>query len=134
MEFFKKSDTNHDGMISSEELKKSCEDNHIFLDEKQFIKNIDVNNDNMINYSEFLMAFYDFKNFLDKNKIKQIFDMVDFNKNKFISKNELMKFLNIENDNPLLNEIIGEADVDNDNKISFDEFSRCLENLFLKLN
>ena len=129
MHFFKKIDKNHDGMISQEELKLICGEKD-FFDEQYFMDLVDVNKDGQINYSEFLMATYDFKKNLTRGMIESIFDIIDEDKNGTLSPDELKKFLNLKDNDPLLVEIIHEADKNGDNLVSFDEFTRCIENIF----
>lgn len=130
---FKKFDKNHDGMISKEELEEVFKKNNDFFNQKEtcnLLTMLDVNKDNMINYSEFLMATYNFKKYLSKNVIKEIFDMIDDDGNGFICAEELKVFLNLDDNDPLIVEILKEADKNGDDLISPEEFILCIGNIF----
>lgn len=58
--------------------------------------------------------------------------MIDEDHNMSITKDELQKFLNINENHPLLNEIFGEVDTDGDGNISLTEFLNSVDNLFSK--
>lgn len=128
--FFKKLDKNHDGMISADEFKEALTSNNFNFDVKSFLAIVDVNKDEQINYSEFLMATYDFKNNLTSEMIENIFNIIDDDRNGYLTPEEIQKFLNLKDNDPLLLEIINEADKNNDNMVSFEEFTKCIENIF----
>jgi len=45
MRFFKQCDTDHDGMISKQELEEICQKTDIQFDTKGFLEMVDVNKD-----------------------------------------------------------------------------------------
>lgn len=56
--------------------------------------------------------------------------MIDSDNNNYISKAELKNFLNVSSNSPVIEDIFDEVDKDNDENISFEEFTSCIENLF----
>lgn len=59
--------------------------------------------------------------------LRRMFDLIDANKDHFISKEELGLFFKFnESQKDFLDELMQEADENNDGYISFEEFSRIL--------
>lgn len=77
------------------------------------------------------MAAFDFEKNLTKKNIEAIFKMIDSDGNGSISREELRLFLNIDSSNPLLEEILEEVDSNKDGLISFEEFIKSVDNLFI---
>lgn len=132
VKFFKEADRDHDGMLDMRELKAICKKSKFFFDAETFMAHADVNCDGKINYSEFLMAAIDFKRQNDKQVIIELFKTIDEDGSGCISRDELGKFLNLKADDPLINDIFEEADINNDNKLTIDEFLTDLVNLYSK--
>uniref|UniRef100_A0A1I7VZ99 Calcineurin B-like protein 1 n=1 Tax=Loa loa TaxID=7209 RepID=A0A1I7VZ99_LOALO len=97
-----------------------------------------------INFREFIRVLAHFrpiskekKNILNsrEEKLKFAFSMYDLNKNGFITRDEFKVILNMmvganitaEQLESIADRTISEADIDNDGKISFDEFCRAME-------
>uniref|UniRef100_A0A0R3RYZ1 Calcineurin B-like protein 1 n=1 Tax=Elaeophora elaphi TaxID=1147741 RepID=A0A0R3RYZ1_9BILA len=97
-----------------------------------------------INFREFIRVLAHFRpiskekrNILNsrEEKLKFAFSMYDLNKNGFITRDEFKVILNMmvganitaEQLESIADRTISEADIDNDGKISFDEFCRAME-------
>ena len=78
------------------------------------------------------MAAYDFQANLNKQNLEEIFTLIDEDGSGTISSEELRKFLNLDSDSILLEEIMNEVDSNNDGEISLDEFLHNVTNLFSK--
>ena len=124
---FRVMDLDHDGSISKEELKSACNKLTIDIDENQILKFVDVNNDNQVNYSEFLGALIDFSQATNKEMLKDIFTSIDTDKNGYITRDELIKFLNVGIDSHVVEQLFEEVDKNKDEKITFEEFMETLE-------
>ena len=129
MKIFKENDINHDGVLNYDEMTQICLKNQFSFNEGDF-RLFDANKDGLINYSEFLLAFYDLKRNFDREIIKEVFDLIDTDNNKTITPKELKVFLNLDDHDPLLQEIMKEADINNDGVLSYQEFSACLNIIF----
>lgn len=126
---FRTMDTDHDGSISKAELHETCKKLNIKLNENELLKFVDSNSDNTVNYSEFLGALIDFRKATSKTMLKSIFQSIDADNNGFISKEELIKFLNVESNSQIVEQLFMEVDKNGDNKISFAEFMDNLNHI-----
>ena len=85
---------------------------------------LDKNCNGFIDYSEFLVAAADKNKLLNEESLKMAFEMMDFDGNGVIERQELKKvFQNTEQkDEELWNKIFLEVDLDKDGSISYFEF------------
>ena len=130
LKFFKEADRNHDGMLDTEEIKAICKEQNFSLDTKEFLKSADVNGDGKVNYSEFLMAAVDFKKKSGKKMVIDIFKSIDADNDGYVDRRELSRFLNLSYNDPLIEELFEEADINKDNRLTIDEFLTDLVNLY----
>lgn len=106
-EQFQKIDSNHDGILTYEELTSNLRnlqqleilkinefDDDFEKNIKQLVSHIDVDGDGRIDYMEFVQAAIDHKALLNKDNITSIFRMLDSNGDGYISKSELMENFN----------------------------------------
>ena len=131
---FRALDTNHDGVISRDELYEGFKRINNALTEADvnaMMKKLDNNQSHTIDYTEFVAATIDKKNLLSEQKIRACFNMLDRDKSGKISITELKTMFsgNDVADENIWVELIKEADENNDGEIDFDEF----RNLLLKL-
>ncbi len=76
------------------------------------------------------MATFDFKKNLTKENLQSIFRLIDEDHNDVITKDEMQRFLNVNNENQILIEIFEEVDKNGDGVISLEEFMDSVTNLF----
>jgi calcium-dependent protein kinase len=92
-------DTNHDGQLSREEIKRAFDKHTKFMDTENVLNEIfsllDVNKNNTIDFSEFLLATTNYKLELHQKELRQIFDIIDVDKSGTLSMDELRQFFNL---------------------------------------
>ena len=123
-------DTNKDGTISVDEikkcLKKKNEKNNLKLSDKEIediFKSIDINNSKRIEYTEFLTSMLEESLFCKEERLVEIFRMLDRDGSGKISKYEIKKALNDEKVREEdLNNFIKKFDLNGDGEIDYYEF------------
>jgi calcium-dependent protein kinase len=127
-ETFKKIDINGDGFISKEELKLAMIKFQDVCDaELEHLANsLDFNFNGMIDYTEFITACLQAQNYTNRGLLKSAFAYFDKDQSGFITFNELREAISGNdigiNDNSKIEEMIREADKNNDGKIDYSEF------------
>mmetsp|Transcript_7297 Transcript_7297/g.10327 ORF Transcript_7297/g.10327 Transcript_7297/m.10327 type:complete len:565 (-) Transcript_7297:188-1882(-) len=127
---FDQYDTANDGTISYDEFKTALEGSS-FTDEdiKKAFESLDINKTGTILYTEFLAAALDAQGYIEEERIANAFDRIDSDDTGFISRDNLLDLLGRNCPPERVDELIAEADLDNDGKISFDEFlAHCRKN------
>jgi calcium-dependent protein kinase len=128
-------DLNHEGFISSAELKKAFQKLGIFLkDEEVFeiVKKIDYDKNGKVNYSEFLMAAVNMKKAINEKRLYKLFMNFDTYNLGYIDKQSLKTALSrsgkeIENVQEIML-VIEEVAKDGNNKINFEDFFKIMNN------
>lgn len=85
--------------------------------------------DKSLTFLDFFSANIDLKKSLTQNHINYLFSTIDANNDQYIEKKELRDFFQLGQsfeDEELLESMIGEADTNNDNLISLDEFKKIV--------
>ena len=127
-EMFSEMDLNKDGTLTLDEIEKGLvklysEKN---IDKNEIIslfKGIDTNKSKRIEYTEFISAAIEKNEFLKKEKLLDIFKLLDKDKSGKISKSDIKKVLNNEDiDEDELNQFILKFDLNGDGEIDYDEF------------
>ena len=98
LEIFKQFDTNHDGILSMEEVREGFKE---FLGEQimfeaelqKIFKQVDMNQNGQIEYSEFIAAASNLQLMMTENNLKQAFDLFDLDENGYITPRELKHIL-----------------------------------------
>lgn len=93
---FKQIDTNHDGVISLDELKVSLEKQKevkSYQELKEIMDAIDTDKSGQINYTEFVASYMDEKEMFKKENIMNVFQMIDKDGNGSVDRNELREML-----------------------------------------
>ena len=100
MQTFKQFDTNHDGILSIDELRNGFkeylgDDNNLVFEEDlmQIIKNIDFNQNGQIEYSEFVVAASNINNMMTEKNLEAAFNLFDLDANGQITPRELKHIL-----------------------------------------
>lgn len=118
---FEAMDTDKDGMISKEEFKNTCRYTGQLLEFDLILGDVDVNHNKKINFSEFLVGAYNFQQKFMEKQFKEVFDLIDADKNGLLSKGELARFFGKEESDPFITNMIEEVDSNKDGFISLKE-------------
>ena len=126
-------DKDKSGAISRDELIETLISNNIKSAEveelaEKIMEEVDTDRDGFINYTEFLRASISSKTVFTKKNLLQAFQAFDQDGNGEIDVAELEMYLcgNKKITIELLNEIIGQADMNNDGRINLEEFEKLL--------
>ena len=100
----------------------------------EIFKNLDMDNDGYIGYEEFVRGAVDKEYFIQPNVLKFAFRYFDKDGSGEITFNEIEELFyeSVPDKNQvheILSAIIKEVDVNNDQKISFDEFSYVMKTM-----
>ena len=122
-EGFQAIDTNNDGKLTLEEMKKAIEkgDMNIEFNEEIF-KQIDTDNSGNIEYTEFITACLDKNLYMNEEKLREAFNLFDADKSGKISKDEIEKVLRLGPNSKEINAIMAKHDTNKDGEIDFKEF------------
>lgn len=132
IDLFNSFDSNNDGYITKKELKKGLMKIRKHTDEEvdAIMNSIDTDKNGAINFNEFISATLNQSISKDCNRIIKAFRFFDLNGDGFINENELkdalagQEFSKI--DLGIFTEAIKECDLDNDGRISIDEFASIM--------
>ena len=131
-EAFLTMDTNGDGVLSKEEVKKVIVQLSGRTKNKieTLLERVDEDGNGSINYTEFLVTAINWKKELSKEHLLAAFREIDIDKSGKISVNELIEALGgIDSDRDLYIKMIAEADLNNDGELDANEFIRFMETL-----
>ena len=125
---FQEFDKNGNGSIDNEEFKQGLEkftkahdlNNEDF---KNLFDSIDLDNNGVITYNEFISGTFEKKHNQTKEMVYQAFKTFDYDKDVEISYQDLEKIINVttEQDKAHLLNLFNSIDVNQNDKISFDE-------------
>ncbi|OMJ84861.1 hypothetical protein SteCoe_13916 [Stentor coeruleus] len=122
-EIFSQIDKNGDGMISREELVYAALKFDLKFDIDQIIQRCDTDGNGYINYSEFLTATVEASHAYSRERVRQVFEVFDKNKDGKLSLDEIRSALGGDANNfTVFKQIISEVDTNCDGYIDFDEF------------
>lgn len=129
---FKALDTNGDGKLSKEEIMNGYEEHFgKLLNEDEVDKlfeDVDTDKSGFIDYSEFIVATMSQKKNLSEEKLTAAFKLFDTDGNGTISPSELKNVLSSSGKitDETIEEILKQADENNDGEIEFDEFCKLM--------
>ena len=131
---FRKLDSNHDGTLSSREIKNGFDKVGIKLNDeevKTIITRLDLNNDKVIGFTEFLSAAFNKKQLLNKERVQLCFSIFDSDGSGKISVEELKKiFYSSDNgESEIWKVLLQQADENGDGEIEYDEFEKILHDM-----
>lgn len=134
---FKALDANGDGKLSKEEIHGGYEEHFGKLlneDEvDQLFLDVDTDKSGFIDYSEFIVATMSSKKNLSEEKLTAAFKLFDSDGNGTISKDELTHVLSTSGQitQDTIEEILKQADENDDGEINFDEFCNLMSKVDL---
>ncbi|KAF5179727.1 Calcium-dependent protein kinase [Thalictrum thalictroides] len=132
-EMFKKIDTDHDGMVSIEELKAGLHNFATQLAEPELqmlIEAVDTNGKGNLDYEEFVAVSLHLQRMANDEHLHKAFAYFDKNDNGYIELEELQSALMEDGAADFVdvaNDIFQEVDTDKDGKISYDEFAAMMK-------
>ena len=135
---FNQIDHSEDGRITKDELYNGInslyKSSSLKKDIDEIFKNLDMDNDGYIGYEEFVRGAVDKEYFIQPNVLKFAFRYFDKDGSGEITFNEIEELFyeSVPDKNQvheILSAIIKEVDVNNDQKISFDEFSYVMKTM-----
>ena len=121
---FETIDTDNDGKLSLEELKKavSLTDGMKIEYIEQLFKSIDTDNSGNIEYTEFISASIEKNIYLNEEKLKEAFKLFDVDGSGKISRAEIEKVLHMDKHSKEIDAIMAKHDINKDGEIDFQEF------------
>lgn len=121
---FEKYDRMKNGVISLSEFKDTLSDHYEYSDEEleRMFNGIDIDGTGTVHYCEFLAATLESQGAIDEERIAEAFDRIDSDDTGYISVQNLRDFLGEDLPTDYLEDIIEEADMNSDHKISYEEF------------
>ena len=134
METFKALDTNHDGILTKQELKDGLKKINYVMSEaeiKNLFSTLDDNQSGGIDYSEFVAASLNRNLLLNDQKITACFELFDRDKSGKISIKEFKKKFQKSGgvDDEAWVDMINKADTNGDGEIDFVEFRELLRKM-----
>lgn len=134
---FKALDTNGDGKLSKEEIMNGYEEHFgKLLNEDEvdtLFKTVDTDRSGFIDYSEFIVATMSSKKNMSEEKLTAAFKLFDTDGNGTISPSELKDVLSSSGQitDAAIEEILKQADENNDGEIEFNEFCNLMSQVNL---
>lgn len=134
---FKALDANGDGKLSKEEIMNGYEEHFgKFLNEDEIdslFEAVDTDKSGFIEYSEFIVATMSSKKNMSEEKLTAAFKLFDTDGNGTISPDELKNVLSSSGQisDEAIDEILNQADENNDGEIEFDEFCKLMSQVDL---
>ncbi|CDW81372.1 protein kinase domain containing protein [Stylonychia lemnae] len=139
-QLFLQLDTSKDGTLSIEEIQQGINQlkgklGNSRIDYKDMMASMDQDGNGVVDYTEFITAAIDKVAILNKKNLISAFQSIDLDNNGSITIDELKQcFDNAEDkkDESLWQELMNEVDKNNDNLISFDEFTEAMTEMLKK--
>mmetsp|Transcript_6191 Transcript_6191/g.18736 ORF Transcript_6191/g.18736 Transcript_6191/m.18736 type:complete len:510 (+) Transcript_6191:150-1679(+) len=116
---FNQIDSDGSGKISAHELQEALAKHAKEANIPQLLEAVDVDGNQEIDYHEFLAATMQRNTYLREDNIKRAFEQLDLDSTGHIT---FQNLIDITGSKKHAQELLNEADVDNDRRISYDEF------------
>lgn len=129
---FDQYDKNNDGVISFEEFEEALQKDGISSESIKAAFDAMDQGDGYIQFTAFIAATLETLGDIKENKLAEAFDRIDSDNNGYVTVENLQSFLGTDYSAEFVDEAIRTVDVDNDGKVSFEEFKgafRSQENL-----
>jgi calcium-dependent protein kinase len=131
IKMFNQIDKNHDGYITMKELQKGLIGKDKDPKEIETImRSVDTDGNGAINFNEFIAATLDASIYKDYEKLEKAFNFFDKDRDGEIDENELKESLAGKEfrhiDTKIFSSALEENDNDDNGKIDFKEFLRCM--------
>ena len=134
-ELFMAMDEEKKGIISIDDFIKGLLDNEqtkdiSVQDIREMFMGIDTDRNGTIDYTEFLASNIDREIYLKEEKLKEAFRAFDLGDKGYITKDDIIKILNIENNSKnekSINKLIEDNDYDKDGKIDYIDFVKMMK-------
>ena len=130
---FRYLDTNHDGMLSREELKEGTlklfgtKVKNIDAEIDKILAETDLDESGQIDYSEFMVAAMGKREFLERHRLEEVFNSMDIDGNGFIDAEEMGVMLSrFVADDKTIEDFLKLADTNKDRRIDLPEFIKAL--------
>ena len=129
-EVFQSIDTDNNGKLSLEEMKKAVALTKMKIEfNEEIFKSIDTDNSGNIEYTEFISACIEKKIYLNEEKLKDAFKLFDADGSGKISRAEIEKVLHIGKQSKEIDAIMAKHDTNKDGEIDFQEFLSMMKEL-----
>jgi len=120
---FETFDLQHDGEVTLEEFKAVLEDyEYSDAELERMFRAMDLDGTGLVHYSEFLAATIEAHGSISEEQVAECFDRLDNDDSGFITKEDIVDFLGTNIPQSYVDDIMAEADIDKDRKISYKEF------------
>jgi calcium-dependent protein kinase len=121
---FDQFDTANNGTIQFGEFKKALQGTGHYKDDEitKMFQDVDIDGSGVIHYTEFLAATLEARGTIEEERLAEAFDRLDSDDSGYITKKNLKDILGTQYSKTAIDEIMKEADKNNDGKICFDEF------------
>ena len=135
---FKALDQNGDGKLSKEEIKLGYRQHYSFdvMDKEidLLFMAVDTDESGYIEYTEFLIAAANHQTLLGAEQLTSAFRMFDRDGSGFIDTNEIKQLFEVSNakvNENFVEAIFKQVDLNGDGRISFEEFTKLMQNVEL---
>ena len=129
-EVFQSIDSDHNGKLSLEEMKKAFSKGDLSIEfNEEIFKQIDTDNSGNIEYTEFISACIEKNIYMNEQKLRDAFNLFDSDKSGKISRNEIEKVLKLGVNAKEIDAIMAKHDLNKDGEIDFKEFMTMMEEI-----
>ena len=126
-EIFQRIDTDNDGKLTLEEMKKAFSSGDLKMEfNEDIFKQIDTDKSGKIEYTEFISASLDKNIYMNEQKLRDAFNLFDTDKNGKISASEIERVLKLGINSKEIEDIMVKNDINKDGEIDFKEFMHMM--------